>query len=102
MQKSYSVAISLTRNDRLACDESLSTSRLIVTNWGAGTALFQHALSRNRLPHASRVRSVGTTEPTQRLAPIFSSCFLSPLLTRWVPHRAFFCERVGGRNLNFY
>ena len=29
MQKSYSLGISLTRNDRLACDESLTTSRLL-------------------------------------------------------------------------
>jgi hypothetical protein len=30
MQKSYSRGISLTRNDRLACDESLTTRRIIV------------------------------------------------------------------------
>ena len=32
MQKSYSLGISLTRNDRLACDESLTTSRLVGTD----------------------------------------------------------------------
>jgi hypothetical protein len=46
MQKSYSRGISLTRNDRLACDESLTTSRLLGMNLSM----------RRRVPHPGEAR----------------------------------------------
>jgi hypothetical protein len=52
MQKSYSRGISLTRNDRLACDESLTTSRHIGTYRFFDECIDDNALSEVVFPVA--------------------------------------------------